>query len=83
MKYYHFIRAVLQHRLLMLKGISGSTKGGGWTKLHNEELHNLSSSPYIYYQSAQIKWNDMEACDTHWEMENILFKKPLGKSPHA
>jgi hypothetical protein len=25
----------------------------------------------------------MEACDTHWEMENILFKKPLGKSPHA
>jgi hypothetical protein len=34
----------------VLRGISGPNKNeatGGWRKLHNEELHNLYSSPNI------------------------------------
>jgi hypothetical protein len=31
---------------------------GEWSKLHNEELHNLYSSPYIIRQvkSRRMKW---------------------------
>jgi hypothetical protein len=31
---------------------------GGWLKLHNEELHNLYSSPYIIImmKSGRMKW---------------------------
>jgi hypothetical protein len=31
---------------------------GGWTKLHNEELHNVYSSPYIIrmIKSRRTRW---------------------------
>jgi hypothetical protein len=37
-----------EHRLRLLRRIFGPKRGevaGGWRKLHNEELHNLYSSP--------------------------------------
>jgi hypothetical protein len=39
-----------KHRLRVLRIIFGSKRDevtGGWRKLHNEELHNLYSSPSI------------------------------------
>jgi hypothetical protein len=38
------------HRLRVLRRMFGPKRGevtGGWRKLHNEELHNLYSSPNI------------------------------------
>jgi hypothetical protein len=29
---------------------------GGWRKLHNEELHNLYSSPSIIIKSRSMRW---------------------------
>jgi hypothetical protein len=39
----------------VLKRIFGS---GGWRKLHNEELHNLNSSPSIIriIKSRRMRW---------------------------
>jgi hypothetical protein len=52
---------------------------GGWRKLHNEELHNLYSSP------GQDKKGEMGgACSTNGEERNayrILMGKPEGKRP--
>jgi hypothetical protein len=44
---------------------------GGWRKLHNEELHNLYSSPSII---RLIKSRRRNAC-------RILVGKPEGKRP--
>jgi hypothetical protein len=50
---------------------------GGWRKLHNEELHNLYSSP------SQVKEDEVDgACSTNGEKRNvyrILAGKPEGK----
>jgi hypothetical protein len=37
---------------------------GGWRKLHNEELHNLYSSPSIIrmMKSGRMKWVGHVAC---------------------
>jgi hypothetical protein len=55
----------------------------GWRKKHNEELHNLYSSPH--YQDDQIKDDDMaRTCSKHGEMRNvykILAGKPEGTRP--
>jgi hypothetical protein len=45
----------------MLRGIFGSKRGevtGGWRKLHNEELHNLYSSPSIIrmIEKRRMRW---------------------------
>jgi hypothetical protein len=45
----------------VLKGIFGPKRDkvtGGWRKLHNEELHNLNSSPSIIrmIRSRKMKW---------------------------
>jgi hypothetical protein len=55
---------------------------GDWRKLHNEELHNLYSSPYI--NRMIIKDEMGSACSTNGGEENayrILVGKPEGKSP--
>jgi hypothetical protein len=46
----------------VLRGIFGPKTDevtGGWRKLHNEELHNLYSSPSIIrmIKSRRIKWS--------------------------
>jgi hypothetical protein len=45
---------------------------GGWRKLHNEELHNLYSSPSII---RMIKFKDDEmggSCNTNWGEEECI-----------
>jgi hypothetical protein len=43
---------------------------GEWRKLHNEELHNLYSSPDII---RQVKANEVgEACGTHGKGEKSV-----------
>jgi hypothetical protein len=46
----------------MLRRISGPKRGevtGGWRKLHNQELHNLYSTPSIIrmIKSRRIRWS--------------------------
>jgi hypothetical protein len=52
-----------------------------WRKLHNEELHNLHSSPYNY--NDEVKEDEMgRTCSTYGERRNayrILVGKPEGK----
>jgi hypothetical protein len=57
---------------------------GGWRKLHNEELHNLYSSPSIVrmIKSMRIRW--AEQVVQMVEKRNpyrILLRKPEGKRP--
>jgi hypothetical protein len=77
----------------VLRRIFGPKKGevtGGWRKLHNEELHNLYSSPSIIrmIKSRRMRWAEHVA--RIWEMRNayrILVgnlegKIPLGRPRH-
>jgi hypothetical protein len=57
---------------------------GDWRKLHNEELHNLYSSPNIIrmIKSRKMRWAGHVA--RMWETRNayrILVGKPEGKRP--
>jgi hypothetical protein len=57
---------------------------GGWRKLHNEELHNLYSSPNIIrmMKSRRMRWAGHVA--RRGEKRNacrILVGKPEGKRP--
>jgi hypothetical protein len=50
-----------EHKLRVLRRIFGPKREeetGGWKKLHNEELHNLYSSPYIIRMigSSRMRW---------------------------
>jgi hypothetical protein len=38
---------VFENRVLRIFGLKRDEVTGGWRKLHNEELHNLYSSPSI------------------------------------
>jgi hypothetical protein len=40
---------------------------GGWRKLHNEELHNLYSSPCII---RVVKWESQKERE-HWEDQDV------------
>jgi hypothetical protein len=57
---------------------------GGWRKLHNEELHNLYSSPSII-RMIQVKDEMGRACSTNGEKRvnayRILVGKPEGGRP--
>jgi hypothetical protein len=81
-----------EHRLRMfenrvLRRIFGPKRDdviGGWKKLHNEELHNLYSSPGIIgmIKSGRMKWAGNVA--RRREKRNayrILVGKPEGKRP--
>jgi hypothetical protein len=54
---------------------------GGWTKLHNEEIHNLYSSPKMI-KSRRMRWEGYVA--RMWEMRNVVkisVGMPEGKRP--
>jgi hypothetical protein len=59
---------------------------GEWRKLHNEELHNLYSSPDIIRQlkSRWMRWAWHVACmGEERKLYKILLGKPEGKIPHG
>jgi hypothetical protein len=76
-----------EHKLRVLRRIFGPKRDrvtGGWRKLHNEELHNLYSSPSII---KIIKWRRMRWAGhvaRMGEKRNVyrlLVRKPEGKRP--
>jgi hypothetical protein len=55
-------RRVFENRVLRrVFGPKRAGVTGGWRKLHNEELHNLYSSPSIIkiIKSRRMRWGDM------------------------
>jgi hypothetical protein len=80
----------VEHRLRvfenrMLRRIFGPKKDevtGDWRKLHNEELHNLYSSPNIIrmIKSSRMKWAGLVARMGEKRNEyRLLVGKPEGK----
>jgi hypothetical protein len=57
---------------------------GDWRKLHNEELHNLYSSPNIIrmIKSRKMRWaGHVARMGEKWNAYRILVGKPEGKRP--
>jgi hypothetical protein len=57
---------------------------GGWRKLHNEELHNLYSSPskIRITKSRTMRWaGHVARIGEKWKEYRLLVGKPEGKRP--
>jgi hypothetical protein len=67
---------VFENRVLRrIFGLKKDEVTGEWRKLHNEELHNLYSSPDIIRQvkSSQVKANEVGgACRSHGRGEKSV-----------
>jgi hypothetical protein len=76
-------RGVFENRVL--RGIFGPKRDevtGEWRKLHNEELHNLYSSPDIISQvnSRRMRWaGHVARMGEERKMYKVLVGKPEGK----
>jgi hypothetical protein len=56
---------------------------GGWRKLHNEELHNLFSSPYIFrmIKPKRMRWpRHIARTREKRNAYRLLVGKPEGKT---
>jgi hypothetical protein len=72
---------VFENRVLRIFGPKRDEVTGGWRKPHNEELHNLYSSPNRMTKSRRMRGR---ACSTNVEKKNayrLLVGKPEGKRP--
>jgi hypothetical protein len=71
----------------VLRRIFGQKKDevtGEWRKLHNEELHNLYSSPDIIMQikSRRMRWaGHVARVGEETNVYRVLMGKPEGKRP--
>jgi hypothetical protein len=80
----HRLRVFENRVLRRIFGSKGDEVTGGWRKLHNEELHNLYSSPNVIRmtKSRRMRWAEHVA--RMGEKRNayrILVGKPEGKKP--
>jgi hypothetical protein len=75
---------VFKNRVLRIFGPKTDEIIGSWRKLHNEELHNLYSSPNIIrmIMSRRMRWAGHIACIGKKRNANrVLVGKPEGKRP--
>jgi hypothetical protein len=76
---------VFENRVLSgIFGPKGDEVTGEWRKLHNEELHNLYSSPDIISQvkSRLMRWAEHMSCmEGERKVYKVLVGKPEGKRP--
>jgi hypothetical protein len=75
----------LENRVLWrIFGLKRDGVTGGWRKLHNEELHNLYSSPSIIrtIKSRRMRWaGHMARMGEKRNVYGLLVGKPEGKRP--
>jgi hypothetical protein len=76
---------VFENRLLRrIFGPKGDEVTGEWRKLHNEELHNLYSSPDIIRQvkPTRMRWaGHVARVGKGRNVHRVLVGKPEGKRP--
>jgi hypothetical protein len=75
---------VFENRVLRIFGPKRDGVTGGWRKLHNEELHNLYSSPSIIRikKSKMMRWvGHVARMGEKRNMYRLLVGKPEGKRP--
>jgi hypothetical protein len=75
---------VFENRVLRIFGPKRDGVTGGWRKLHNEELHNLYSSPSIIriIKSRRMRWaGHVERMAGRRNLYRLLVGKPEGKRP--
>jgi hypothetical protein len=75
---------VFENRVLRIFGPKRDEETGDWRKLHNEELHNLYSSPSIIrvIKSRRMRWaGNVTRMGEKRNAYGILVGKPEGKRP--
>jgi hypothetical protein len=76
---------VFENRVLRrIFGLKRDEVTGGWRKLHNEELHNLYSSPSIIrtIKSKRMRWaGHVARMEEKWNAYRILVGMPGRKRP--
>jgi hypothetical protein len=80
----HRLRVFENRILRRIFGRKRDEVTGEWRKLHNEELHNLYSSPDIIRQvkSRRMRWVGHVACmGEERKVYKVLVGKPKGKRP--
>jgi hypothetical protein len=81
----HTLR-VLENRVLRRIFGPKREEDGSWRKLHNDELHDLCSSPNIFrvIKSRRIRWAGHVACMGEGRgTYRLLVGRPEGKRPMA
>jgi hypothetical protein len=75
---------MFENRVLRIFGPKRDGVTGGWRKLHNEELHNLYSSPSIIriIKSRRMRWaGHVARMGEKRNVYRLLVGKPEGKRP--
>jgi hypothetical protein len=78
----HRLRVFENRVLRRIFGQKRDEVTGDWRKLHNEELHNLYSSPNIMIDSRRMKWSGHEErMGKKLNAYRFLVGKSEGKKP--